>query len=150
MKSLKIPNTGNTYCHSTIETADRSEEVKNCYPMKKILPYIVLHSIILLSTLGGICSKTAARKEFMSFEWMFFYGLVLLILAVYALLWQQIIRKLPLNLAYANKSVSLIWSMIWGVTVFGETISIGNIIGAVMVLTGIILMVTGEEKKHDE
>ena len=74
------------------------------------------------------------------------YGLLLVSLAVYALLWQQVLKKLPLNLAYASKSVTLIWGMMWGALIFNETISVGNIIGALLILAGIILMVTGEKR----
>ncbi len=122
--------------------------------MKKIMPYIILHAIVFIYSLGGICSKTAATKDFLSFEWILLYGIVLLSLAVYALLWQQVLKKVPLNTAYANKAVTVIWGMVWGTLVFGETITIGNIIGSVLILAGIVLMVTGGsnggEEKRDE
>ena len=86
---------------------------------------------------------------FLSFEWIMLYGLLLVIMAVYAVLWQQILKKLPLNVAYANKAVSVIWGMLWGVLLFKETITLNNIIGAVIVIAGVILMVTGGEKKHE-
>ncbi|MBP3854448.1 MAG: EamA family transporter [Ruminiclostridium sp.] len=111
--------------------------------MKKVLPYIILHTIVFIYSLGSICSKAAASKDFLSFDWILLYGLVLLSLAVYAILWQQVLKKVPLNTAYANKSVTVIWGMIWGVTVFRETLTPANIIGAVLILAGIILMVTG-------
>lgn len=117
--------------------------------MKKIKPYIILHLIILFNSLGGICSKTAAGKEFLSFEFCLFYGVVLLILAVYAALWQQVLKSVPLNIAYANKAIALVWGMLWGVIFFNETISISNIVGAVIVLSGVLLMVTGGEKKNE-
>lgn len=117
--------------------------------MKKIKPYLILHLIILFNSLGGICSKTAAGKEFLSFDFFLFYGLVLFILAVYAVLWQQVLKSIPLNIAYANKAITLVWGMLWGAIVFRETISISNIIGAIIVLTGVLLMVTGGEKKNE-
>lgn len=117
--------------------------------MKKIKPYLILNLILLFYSLGGICSKIASGKQFLSFEFILFYGLLLFTLAVYALLWQQIIKKIPLNIAYANKAVNLIWGMVWGAAIFKEHISLSNIIGAVIVLAGVILMVTGGEKKNE-
>ena len=117
--------------------------------MKKIIPYIVLHIIILIYSLGSICSKVASSKDFLSFEWIMFYGLVLLSLGIYAILWQQILKKVDLNVAYASKAVTLIWSTIWGIVIFHETITWNNILGGVIVLAGVILMVTGGEKKHE-
>lgn len=115
--------------------------------MKKLKPYLILNLILLFYSLGGICSKTASGKPFLSFEFILFYGLVLFILAVYALLWQQIIKKIPLNTAYANKAVTLVWGMVWGAVIFKEHISLANIIGAAIVLAGVLLMVTGGEKE---
>ncbi len=117
--------------------------------MKKFKPYIFLHLIILFNSLGGICSKIASQKQFLSFEFCFFYGMALFVLAVYAVLWQQAIKKIPLNIAYSNKAVTLIWGIIWGAVIFREHISITNIIGAAVVLAGVLLMVTGGEKKNE-
>lgn len=118
--------------------------------MKKVLPFILLHAIIFIYSLGGICSKTAASKDFLSLEWIMLYGLVLLSLAVYALVWQQVLKMLPLNLAYASKSVTVIWGMFWGALIFGETITVPHVIGALIILAGIVLMVTGERGKNGE
>ena len=117
--------------------------------MKKAIPYIVLHIIILIYSLGGICSKIASSKDFLSFDWIFFYGLVLLSLGIYAILWQQVLKKVNLNIAYASKAVTLIWSTIWGIVIFHEAISWNNILGGVIVLAGVILMLTGGDKKHE-
>lgn len=77
-----------------------------------------------------------------------FYGFSLLILGVYAILWQQVIKKIPLNIAYANKAITLVWGMVWGAVIFKEHISIANLIGAAVVLAGVLLMVTGGEKNE--
>ncbi|MBD5116122.1 MAG: transporter [Ruminococcaceae bacterium] len=117
--------------------------------MKKIKPYLALHLILLIYSLSGICSKAASSKQFLSFEFVLFYGLTLFIMAAYALLWQQVLKSIPLNIAYANKAITLIWGMAWGSIVFKEQITISNIIGAVIVLIGVLLMVTGGEKKNE-
>ena len=118
--------------------------------MKKVLPYIALHVVILIYSFSGICSKTAASKDFLSFEWLLFYGLVLLILAFYAIVWQQILKKLPLNVAYANKAITVIWGMLLGCIVFNETVNVPRIIGGILILAGIILMSPAGKSKDRE
>lgn len=117
--------------------------------MKRFKPYIILHIILLIYSLSGICSKTASGKEFLSFEFCLFYGLVIFIMGVYALLWQQVIKQIPLNVAYANKAITLVWGMTWGAIVFKEQITPTNIIGVAVVLAGVLLVVTGGEKKNE-
>lgn len=117
--------------------------------MKKLAAYGLLHIIIFIYSLSSICSKTAAVKEFMSLEWIMLYGAVVILLGIYALFWQQVLKKIPLNIGYANKSVTIIWGTIFGIMLFEETISVTNIIGIIIVLVGVILMVTGGEKNNE-
>ncbi len=88
---------------------------------------------------GGVFSKTAADKKFLSFPFCLFYGLSLLVLFIYAIGWQQFIKRLPLTAAYANKAVTVIWGCIWGIFIFGEQLTLRNIIGAVLVIAGVVL-----------
>lgn len=111
----------------------------------KAVPYIELHILLLVYSLGGICSKFAGKEDFLSLRFVALYGLLLLDLAVYALVWQHILKKIPLTVAYCNKAVGIIWGMMWGVIVFGETLTLTNIIGAVVVLAGVVLMVSDDE-----
>lgn len=109
--------------------------------MKKAKYLMLLHLIVLFYSLGSICSKFASRLPFFSFKWCALYGLNILILGIYAIMWQQILKNMPLNLAYANKSMTLLWGMLFGFLIFKEDISFKNIIGAVIVLIGVIIMV---------
>lgn len=117
--------------------------------MKKIGNIIFLHSIIFLYSLTSLCSKFASGMEFFSWEWILVYGLQIFILGVYAILWQQILKRMNLNFAFANKSLALVWGMLFGFLVFDEKISALNILGALIVLIGVIVMVTGEEKPDE-
>ena len=74
--------------------------------------FLGLHAILILYSIGGICSKKAATETFFNANFFFYYILLLLILAVYAFAWQQIIKVLPLSMAFANKSITVIWSLI--------------------------------------
>lgn len=105
-----------------------------------------LHIILVIYTFGSIMSKKAAVHDFLSLEFCFFYGMVLVISVVYAFLWQKVLKRLPLVLAYANKAVTVIWGLVWGYLFFNEVISIQNIIGAVVIIAGVYLVVSGEEK----
>ena len=66
-------------------------------------------------------------------------------LFIYAVFWQQILKKIPLTTAFANKSVVIIWGMIWGRILFEERISWYMAVGAVIVFVGIILVVSADE-----
>ena len=69
----------------------------------------------------------------------------MLILGIYAIFWQQILKKFTLTTAFFNKAVIVIWGMIWGTLFFKEKITLNMIIGAIIVLIGISLVVKDYE-----
>ena len=115
--------------------------------MKRFKAILLLHFIILLYACVSVCLKLASAREFLSLSWCGLYALVIFILGVYALLWQQVLKTLPLNFAYANKAVTVAWGMIFGILFFKETVEIKHIIGAAIVLLGVVVMVTAGAKK---
>ena len=114
---------------------------------KKYLIY--LHILLIIYSLSAVCSKLASVEKFMSFMFCLFYGLVLFLLALYALCWQQIIKHLPLTMAYANKAVTVVWGILWGLLLFGEMITVGKIIGALLVITGIVIYAISDGKEEN-
>lgn len=116
----------------------------------KIKYFIILHIELIILSLSGVCSKMASKQPFMSKEFIFYYGLVIINLGVYAIVWQQIIKKLPLNTAYANKAIMVVWGMIWGVIFFSEKITWNMIVGAIVVIIGVITVVMADEKDYNK
>ena len=135
--------------------------------MKKAKYLIILHIILALFSVSAIFSKLAALEEgpgraigllmagdkdgfiqALPVKWMIYYGAVLLFLFVYAIAWQQIIKKMPIVTAYANKAVMVIWGIIWGLIFFGEKITVSKVIGAVIIIFGVYLVVTGDEEER--
>ena len=106
---------------------------------KVIKVLIALHLLLLFYTLSGILSNTAAGFPALSLEFILLYGGMLFVLFVYAIGWQQIIKRLPLTVAFANKAITVVWGMLWGVLIFHESVNIGMIIGAILVIGGIVL-----------
>lgn len=107
--------------------------------------FLLLHGIVFLYSLGGIASKLAGRQELFSFPFFVFYGLVILNLGFYALVWQQVLKHIPLTTAYANKSLTIVWGMLIGNIVFDEKITLMKVIGAIIVLLGVIMVVREDE-----
>lgn len=110
-----------------------------------ILWYIVLHIVVLCYSTGGIFSKLASKELFLSLEFCLFYGIVIMILGIYAIVWQQVLKHFTLTTAFCNKAISVIWGMVWGRLFFDESITINMIIGAVIVMIGVIMVVKADE-----
>lgn len=119
---------------------------------KRALTLIALHLLLLVYSFSGCFSKTAAGQPFLSPKFILLYSGTLVILAVYALGWQQIIKRLPLTTAFANKAVTVVWGIVWGALFFGEAITPGKLAGAALIIGGVVLFVKadGEENRLEE
>lgn len=104
---------------------------------KAMLP---LHLAFLLYSFSGVLSKSAGGAEFMSARFVLLYGGSLAILVVYSVIWQLLLRRYPLSVAYSGKGVIVVWGILWGLVFFGESLSIAKAAAAALVITGILVM----------
>ena len=106
---------------------------------------LLIQLVVMIYTLSGVMAKFASAHSFLSFGFILFYGLEILILGIYAIIWQQIIKRVDLSVAYVNRSVALLWSMVWAVLFFKEKISVQNVIGVLIVIAGTVIVNTEKE-----
>lgn len=110
---------------------------------------ILLQGVVMIYTLSSMMAKFAAKQQMLTVGFFLFYGLELVFLGIYAVCWQQMIKKFELSVAYANRAMALVWSMIWAFFIFHEKITGNNIIGVLLVMAGIMIINTGDEA-HDK
>lgn len=111
---------------------------------------LMLQAVFMVYSISSVVSKFASGKEILSFEFILFYGLDVLVLGIYALLWQQVIKKFELSIAYANKAITLLWALVWGIVIFHEQITAGKVIGILLVMAGIFILNSGSGEKARE
>ena len=111
---------------------------------------IGLHLLLAVYSLSDVCSTTAAGAPFMSFRFLFFYGCVLGLVGVSALGWQQVIRRLPLTVAFANRAVTVVWGIVWGVLFFREQVSPLRLVGAALIMAGVVLFARADGRQAEE
>ena len=113
---------------------------------------LLLHISLLFSSQSGVCSKKASgyTDHIFSLPFIFWFGLVFVIMFGYAIIWQQILKRMPLTVAYANRPVTLIWGIVWGALIFGERITWNMIAGAAVIFAGIYLVTSDNAGKDGE
>ena len=106
---------------------------------KAIQTYTYLISVNLLYACVTIFTKYASQHEFLSASyWLGLCGAVV-VMGAYAVCWQQILKRVELSTAYMFKGTSLIFIMLLAWVLFEEQITLNNLIGAVVIITGITL-----------
>ena len=122
--------------------------------MKLFRDCIFLHLHIMLFSFTGVFSKMASNvyneSGLGSIRLYVFVGLMLLNCAIYAVLWQRAIKKFDLSFAFANRSVYLIWSQVWAVIIFKESLSVWNIVGMVIIVVGVVIVQLANAKDEKE
>lgn len=100
-----------------------------------VLP--VMQLAVCIYTCSGIAAKLASGYDFMSPGFILCYGAEILLLGIYAVFWQQIIKKADISVAYANRASAIFWSTLWAVLIFKEQVTAQNIGGIVLIFLGI-------------
>ena len=125
--------------------------------------FLMLQTVFLIYSFTSLTQKLASSflpKDAKStegwvqqlFNWKLILsaGLVVLLLGVYALLWQQVIKRFELSVAYANKAITLLWALVWGIFIFHEEITPWKVIGILLVMAGIYVLNTGDHPETAE
>ena len=95
-----------------------------------------LQAAVCLYTISGIAAKLASNYAFLSMGFILCYGVEIAILGVYAIIWQQIIKRVDISIAYANRAMAIFWSMLWAFLLFKEQITVQNILGVALIFVG--------------
>lgn len=106
-----------------------------------IKQYIFLYLAFAIDSLATVCGKLASQHPTMSLPFLFWYAVDVAVLGIFAILWQQILKKMPLSIAYSNRPLVTILGVVYGVIIFGDKLSLTSIVGIAIILVGIFLVV---------
>lgn len=108
--------------------------------LKKLLLILLLQCSVGIYSFSGVFAKLASGQPVFSTSFIGYYALELVCLFIYAILWQQFLKRLDLAVAYANRAAAILWMIIWSRFFFDETITRQNIFGIAFILAGILLI----------
>ena len=107
--------------------------------MTKLATYSSLVGINLLYACVTLFTKYASQQELGSVAYCLGLAGAIGVMGAYAICWQQRLKRVELSTAYMFKGTSLIFIMLFAYVLFGEQITLMNIVGAVIIITGITL-----------
>ena len=114
--------------------------------LKQIL---LLQLVVVIYTCSGIMAKFASMQETVIMM-LFYFFLDLCFLGLYAIFWQQMIKKMPLSVAYLNRAISLAWSALWAIIIFKEDMTARKLLAIIFVTIGIIIVNSEDGGKEIE
>ena len=119
-----------------------------------IQPAVILFSSV--SIIAKIASRMLPQGQLSTMEklqavltdWRLLglVALMFLILGIYAVIWQMLIKNAQIAVVYANKASYLLWAQLAAVYFFSEHITRTNLLGIIVIFGGILLANGG---KHE-
>ncbi len=108
--------------------------------------YLFALIAILIESFSSVCLKLAGRFPIFSRNYILYYFGAIIIMGIYAVLWQLLLEHLPLTTAYLRKGMSYIFLYLWAYILFGEHISSMQWIGTAIILAGMVVSQMGDGK----
>lgn len=97
---------------------------------------------IAIYSLSGFFTKLAAGYAFISMPYLLCLIAVFGVLGIYAVLWQMILKRVPLSMAYPFRSLGVVYGLAIAGFAFHELITWQNILGGAIVMFGLFIMAT--------
>ena len=101
---------------------------------------LLVQCAVLIMSFSGVFQKIAGKHPLLSMPFILYFGLSVLVMGIYAVLWQIILKRMPLSVAYSNRAISTIWTVLWGVLLFHESLTWNKALGAVIICVGVYLV----------
>ena len=102
--------------------------------------------VVAIYSLSGVFTKQASNYDFLSLPYLGCLLGVVLVFAIYAVLWQIALKRVPLSRAYLFRSLGVVYGLALATFVFNESISWTNLIGGLIVLFGLIILLSEGKK----
>lgn len=94
---------------------------------KKRNVYALALIAIVFESLSSSVLKVGGQYPFLSPMYLLFFGLALVIMAIYAVAWQLLLERLPLTTAYLRKGLTYALIFVWAALFFDEVITLKQI-----------------------
>ena len=112
----------------------------------RVKDIILLQAVIVIFSITSVIAKFASQQAFLSPGFFFFYGAEVAVLGIYAVLWQQVIKRFDISIAYANKATVLLWGAVWSRLIFRETPSLRQFAAMGLVAAGVVVLNLPDQK----
>ena len=96
-----------------------------------------LQGAVMLYSFADVAAKLASAHPVLSAPYVLWIGAEVLILGVYALCWQQIIKRVDISVAYSNRASAVVWTTLWAALLFHEKLTPQNLLGIAILFAGI-------------
>lgn len=107
--------------------------------MSKTLQYIALLLVYFFYACLALVMKYTGLQSPLTIQWWLGFAGLVAGLGLYAIAWQQILKRVDLGVAYMFKGASLVFIMLLLYLVYGEPVTPVKLAGTAIIVAGIAL-----------
>lgn len=111
---------------------------------KKRNVYLLAIVAIVFESLSSSVLKMSRPYPFLSPMYLFWFGVAICIMGLYAVAWQLLLERLPLTTAYLRKGLTYVLIFIWAKVFFNETITPQQIVGIIIIIAGMVVSMSDD------
>ena len=112
----------------------------------KIGKLISLITVNLLYAIVLILNRMASIYAPLSLGYILLLSISVIVLAIYAISWQQIIKRMPISDAYMFKGTSIVFVLLLSSLIFGEIITWQTVVGSIIIIFGSALFAKADKE----
>lgn len=113
--------------------------------MNKTVQYVALVLVYLFYAGISVIMKYTGLQQPLTIEWCVGFVLLVGTLGIYAIAWQQILKRIELGVAYMFKGLSLFFIMVLLAICYGEPITPMKLLATGIIIVGIALYAKSNE-----
>lgn len=121
-------------------------KIKSVNWLQILVLQLMVFAYSYISTLAKKVSGLKTEYGLFSLPFLLGLGGIFAALAAYAFFWQKVLKRVDLSIAYSNKAVGLLWTLLWAPKMFGEQITVKNVAGILIICIGVLIVTSGGEQ----
>lgn len=123
---------------------ERKSALLNKFLDNKRNLYAVAILAIVFESLSSSVLKMSKDYALFSPMYLFWFGVAVGIMGLYAIAWQLLLERLPLTTAYMRKGLTYVLIFVWAKVLFNETITIKQYIGMAIIIVGMVVSLSDD------
>ena len=106
----------------------------------------VLLLAYFIYSITSVFTKSASMHHVFSTQYILNLLGAICMMGAYAILWQQIIKRMQISDAYMFKGISIVFVLLLSTWLFDEIITLKNVVGSIIIILGIALFAKADKE----
>lgn len=115
--------------------------MSSIYSKNMLVSLVALNVVLQVASFTLVKAAAESSASYLGLFLNYLYVSALLLVVIRSIVWQLILKRIDLSKVYPINSIVPVLILVVGATVFNETITLNNILGAIVLVSGVFILV---------